>query len=199
MVFCVFIMIDMDGMPTTDATISIARRYVPHRFDVRSIPDDEPVTPFVTFYLNWCGALASGSLLRRSVYGSTRGWDESFVDGAEDTDMYLQIALASTGHRLPEPLLLYRRHAMQTSQDAVRMHRGQEQLFRKWRQMSHLNGPQLRVVRRARAFREGRYLPHSWLRSGSAHLQRGNLFEAAKSYGRAARQIARYLSPTGSA
>jgi glycosyltransferase involved in cell wall biosynthesis len=183
---------DNDLIPPNDPRLPdfLPTRYVPAAFGPRVLQPGVAETPFASIFSSWAGLLPSNSLFRRSVYATTPGWDESLGQPAEDTDMFLHMALRATVHYLPHVLVRYRRHATQSTIDRARILTQDRKLFWKWRQRKDLTSRELAVVREARWFREARVLPYLSLRIGASHLRNGNLAEAMKCVLRAARQFA---------
>ena len=164
-------------------------RYVPRAFGVRVLPPGVAETPFVSIFSAWAGLLPSNSILRRSVYATTPGWDESLGQPAEDTDLFLHMALRGSVHYLPTALVGYRRHASQSTTDTARILDQDRKLFRKWRHRPDLTESQLAIVEAARRFRETRVLPYLSLKIAASHLRHGHFLEAVKSVLRALKQF----------
>jgi hypothetical protein len=62
-------------------------RYAPTRFGLRSMPDDEPETSFLSLLSSV--TMPSFTVLRRVVYEKTTGWDEAFGQYFEDSDLLI--------------------------------------------------------------------------------------------------------------
>ena len=77
----------------------------------RVLRADESVTPFESVY-TLAGLIPSLTMIRLTIYEQTPGWDESFGQPCEDTDLSLHVALQSEVRYLPEKLLLHRRHSV---------------------------------------------------------------------------------------
>ncbi len=165
----------------------VPTRFVPSRFGVKTLPPGVAETPFVSIFSAWAGLLPSNSVLRRSVYAATPGWDEGFGQLAEDTDLFLHMALRGSVHYIPRPLLRYRRHANQATSDQTKSMRQDQKLFRKWAGLA-LAGPERAKVRSARAFRLTRLEPYWWVDFAESHIRSGNAIEGAKCLMRAVRQ-----------
>jgi glycosyltransferase involved in cell wall biosynthesis len=147
MVYSAFKLIDADGEDLArDELLIEPKRIAVSPFRLRSLPDSEKNTSFLSLFSHWCGTLPSGSLIRRSTYEQTNGWDNEFPNGAEDTDVYLQLSLSAPIHFLPEALFKYRRHAAQATQDLREMRRRHDQLCTKWRDASELPDEHKRQV-----------------------------------------------------
>jgi hypothetical protein len=163
-------------------------RFAPAAFGLRRLHDHEPRTPFATIFAAWAGIVPSNALLRRSAYAMTRGWDESLGQPAEDTDLFLSMALFGEVHYIPTPLVRYRRHRLQSTADRARILVQDRKLFEKWEQARQLAPAQQEQVRSARRFREMRVLPYIWLTYGGSHMRSGHLLEGVKCLGRALKQ-----------
>ena len=167
----------------------VPTRLVPTKFGVKALPPTVAETPFTSIYAAWAGLLPSNSLLRRSVYDKTPGWDETFGHLAEDTDVFLQMALRGSIHYLPRALLRYRRHANQATSNTARIREQDQKLFHKWAHIDFTD-PERARVQTARAFRVTRLEPYWWLQFAASHLKSGNRLEGIKCVLRAARQYA---------
>jgi glycosyltransferase involved in cell wall biosynthesis len=118
----------------------------------RRLPDNEPRTSLASVYARF-QLLPSGSLIRRSAFERTSGWDSSLCRPArpfhaEDKDMATQLALVGEVHRFPEPLYRYR---MLPTPHRTTMYDGLKELDRKWWH-AELPRSQRRRVRRAVRF-----------------------------------------------
>lgn len=164
-------------------------RLMPAGLGIMALPPEVAETPFTALFSAWAGLLPSNSLLRRSVYTCTPGWDESFGQPAEDTDVFLHMALRGTVHYVPRILLRYRRHAAQSTANRSGILAQDRKLFQKWSRIEGLTSPQLALVRAARSFRETRLLPYWSLQFAVSHFRHGNLTEAGKCFLRALRQF----------
>jgi glycosyltransferase involved in cell wall biosynthesis len=164
-----------------------ASRFVPSRLGIKALPPSIAETPFTSIYAAWAGLLPSNSLLRRSVYATTPGWDEAFGQLAEDTDLFLQMALRGSVHYVPRALLRYRRHGNQATADRARILQQDLKLFHKWAHLA-LTGRQRAKVQAARSFRVTRLEPYWWLEFAACHLKSGHLAEGMKCILRAGRQ-----------
>ena len=124
-------------------------RYVPAGFRLRELDRLAPDAPLATL-VSCNRALQGATLLRRSVFARTRGWDETLLEGAEDDDMVLQMALIARVHFVPVPVMRYRRHASNTLKHTV--YRGIKQFHRKWWYQPGLGRRRHARVRRAIRF-----------------------------------------------
>jgi len=162
-------------------------RFVPSRFGVHELTDEEPVTPFVSVFAS-AVILPSISLIRRAIYDRTPGWDEAFGQPCEDTDLFLHIALHSQIHFVPQKLVRYRRHDHQSTANSEKYAQQQQKLYRKWRNLDSLTAEQKALVKAAWRFRQGRVAPYSGLDAGTRYLKQGKTKQALRFYGGALRR-----------
>ncbi|MBI2167203.1 MAG: glycosyltransferase [Candidatus Omnitrophica bacterium] len=138
-------------------------RYVPWGLWLRKLGRDEPETPFLSVF-TLCGIVPSVALIRRSVYGETQGFDETFGHHHEDTDLFLHIALKSKVHFVSELLARRRRHPGQNTEDSPEFRKKarlqEEKLYAKWNRGEGLTGEKKKRVREAWAFKQGRLEPY---------------------------------------
>ena len=117
----------------------------------RVLRTDEPVTPFESVY-TLAGLIPSLTLIRRTIYELTPGWDESFGQPCEDTDLFLHVALQSEVRYLPEKLLLHRRHSGQSTTDVAHLDNQEKKLYNKWTHMGGLTLAQREKIAKAEWF-----------------------------------------------
>jgi GT2 family glycosyltransferase len=191
MVYCASSFIDAEGRTLDRETSHFGwmPRYVPRGLGIARLPPSCPETPFASIF-TLAGVVPSLSLIRRSVYERTPGWDEAFGQHFEDTDLFLQIALRNPIHYLPRPLVRHRRHAAQSTADTRKFRPQEEKLYAKWRRGAGLTEEERAVVEAAWRFREGRLVPFQAVAAANRHLRRGAVAQAARFYLGAAR---RYL------
>ena len=113
------------------------------------------------------------AMIRRSAYCLTPGWDEEFGQPFEDTNLFLQIALESRIHYVPEPLVRHRRHGSQSTTDLDRLGSQERKLYQRWRDPSGLGEAQRETVRSAWRFRERRLIPAQAFDAGRRHMREG--------------------------
>lgn len=168
-------------------------RCVPSGLGLRKLPCTEALTPFVSVF---CGApvLPSASLIRRSVYTQSPGWDEEFGQHHEELDLFLNFALLSEIHFVPQTLLRYRQHPAQSTKNPAQFGVQQKKLDAKWNNKAGLTERQQSVIEAARVFQEGRMIPYAGMLAGTRHLRQGEIALAARFLGGAAR---RYLGSFG--
>lgn len=120
----------------------------------RLVPSDEPVTPFLSVY-TLTGLIPSLTLIRRTAYDQTPGWDEDFGQHCEDTDLFLHIALRNAVRYLPERLILHRRHSGQSTSNVPHMSAQEKKLYEKWTSMPGLELDQRKLIGKCEWFRTG--------------------------------------------
>lgn len=169
-------------------------RYVPARLGIRALPPDRPETPFCAVFVP-AGMMPSASLIRRSVYAQTPGWDEQFGQHYEDTDLFFHVALHSRVHYVAPVLMYHRQHPGQSTADPARVAGQEAKLYAKWCAVEGLGATQRRALRHAQWFRERRYVPYVGWQAACRHLRRGELALAARFAGGAARRYLPSLLP----
>lgn len=120
-------------------------RYVADRWGVRTLDDSERETPFASI-LALAGIIPSCTMIRRAALGAAEGWDETFGQGFEDTDLFLRLALNGPVHLIPERLVRHRRHPSQSSQAPGRHEAQIIKLHARWRDLDRLTLDQRAVV-----------------------------------------------------
>jgi hypothetical protein len=83
-------------------------RFVATRFGARRLPASCRETPLESL-MSHHAAYPSVSLMRRTTFERTKGWDPDFRI-SEDKDMVLQMAMLAPVHFVPRQLVMYRRH-----------------------------------------------------------------------------------------
>lgn len=145
------------------------------RFGMRFLRDDEPQTPLSSLFA-LCTITPSVSVIRRSIYVQTPGWDEDFGQMYEDADLFMQIALRSEVHWLPLRVVKYRRHSTQTTTDLDRNIRQSIKLFQKWHAlMPQLEPTHRQMVAEAFRFRRGVVDVVTGWETGKRELKLGHL------------------------
>lgn len=137
-------------------------RLAPDGLWLRELPPNCPDTPFLSVF-TLCAIISSISLIRRSVFEQVGGYDETFGDHREDTDLFLRMALQSKIHFIPQKFIRRRRHP---DQDTARSEKFQEKrrrqtqkLYTKWRAGEGLTEEQRGMVREAWRFKQTRVEP----------------------------------------
>jgi glycosyltransferase involved in cell wall biosynthesis len=181
--YCKPSFIDERGGP---ATSTWAPRLRPTRRGVGVIPDEDPVTPFVSVFC-LAGIVPSLAVIRRSHFDATGGWDESFGQHYEDTLLFLQLSLQAEIHHVPTALVRHRRHGGQSTGDASKFARQEKKLYDRFRERPPLTRRDADVVREAWRFRERRLVPRRALSAAAANMRNGRPFVAARFLAGAAR------------
>ena len=192
-VYCDPIFINESGEAMMVSSQSQGRnslRFVPTRYGVRTVPDDEPETPFCSVF-TLTTIIPSLALFRRSVFEQTPGWDENFGHVCEDTDLLLQMTLHGEIHYLPRPLMRYRRHSGQSTANIERIGSQGEKLYKKWADTSHLTSEQKQIVQDAIKFREGKFAAYKGVSQGAEHFRHGRIIPAVRFWGGAAKRWVR--------
>jgi glycosyltransferase involved in cell wall biosynthesis len=103
------------------------------------VPDDIPETPFFAIAVGVCKE--SGPVFRKSVYIKTSGWPEWLGQGREGNDLFIQMALLSDAHFIPQKLYKYRQHHTQ-SHKSLDDQTQVDKLITKWKQAKGLTPEQ---------------------------------------------------------
>jgi len=160
-------------------------RYVPWGLWLRKLRQDEALTPFFSIFTS-CAIVPSNSLIRRSVYVKTPGYDENFGHHHEDLDVLLHIALLSEIHYVPETLVLRRRHAEQNTAESpafrLKAVKQAEKLYTKWRKGEGLTPQQKKTVAAAWRFKQGRFEPYRALLRARRNLKEGKGWTAIRCF-----------------
>ena len=119
-------------------------RWKPFRLGRRAIPEHEPRMSLASVYARF-QLLPSGTLIRRSAFERTAGWDSALCRPArpfhaEDKDMATQLGLLGEIHYFAEPLYRYR---ILPTPHRLTMYDGLKELDQKW-----WNAPLRRPVQR---------------------------------------------------
>ena len=178
LVYCDRTYIDSNDIPLETPTFP---RLVPSWLGFHTLPNHQTETPFASVF-NLAPIIPSLALIRRSIYKFTSGWDETFGQLCEDTDVFLMIALLAKIHYLPKQLVLYRQHKHQSTANSNKFAVQERKLYYKWLHLKSLTDEQKAQVRKAWKFREGRVLPHSGALAGTRHLKRGEIKQALRFY-----------------
>ncbi|MGV0024935.1 glycosyltransferase family 2 protein [Phormidesmis priestleyi] len=172
--------------------VIFSNRYLPTRFGLRAVPDSCPETLFPSILAS--GVKPSVSLIRRSVYDQTPGWDEALGQHYEDTDLFLDIVLRSECHYFPEPLARYRQHPQQASISS-KTHGQGGKFHHKWMTLKELTNEQKALYIASHRFSYGRVTPHRGWIWGNHHLKKGEVSLALRYYLGALRRYVWSLLP----
>lgn len=110
------------------------------------VPDNVLETPFFSIAFGVCRE--SGPVLRKSVYSKTSGWSEWLGQGYEGKDLFMQMALLSNIHFIPNKLSKYRQHNTQ-SHKSLDDNTQLNKLITKWKQAEGLTPEQQAKVNQA--------------------------------------------------
>jgi glycosyltransferase involved in cell wall biosynthesis len=190
LVHCLPFMIDETGGPAGVADQWWPSRLVAAdgRWGVRELTAADEQTPWESVYA-LAGIVPSLAVIRRSAYESSPGWDESFGQPCEDTDLFLSIALNSKVHFLPEVLVNRRMHGTQSVTDLDRLGRQTERLYSKWRGLARApGGPRAEVAHGDELLLRMHFRTH--LRAARKELKAGRPLRAARSLVGGARRYA---------
>ena len=174
MVHCEPLFVDENGRTVSDVPWSPRWAWGP-----RILPSDEPVTPFESVY-TLAGLIPSLTLIRRTIYEQTPGWDESFGHVCEDTDIFLQVALRSEVRYLPEKLVLHRRHSRQSTADLSHIADQEVKLYTKWSRMAGLTLAQRELIARSEWFRTGPLAARKGFDEAKRYLRDGEMRAALR-------------------
>jgi glycosyltransferase involved in cell wall biosynthesis len=186
MAHCGYTLVDGQGRRIESGGEPWTPRWVPAGRWLRELRPDEPDTPFVSVFC-LAAIVPSLALIRRSAYLRTPGWDEGFGQPFEDTNLFLHIALTSRIHHVPEPLVMHRRHARQSTADLDRMGSQERKLYRRWRNPAGLTEPQRAAVSAAWRFRERRLVPAQAIEAARRYRREGRPLLALRFLAGAAR------------
>ncbi len=131
--YCSMHLVDDRGAALGDGPADYWRpRLRRSRLGVRRIPDADPRTPFLAI---WAGAavIPSVTLIRAPMFRAAGGFDPDFGQPFEDMDLFLRLAENRPFAYVPERLVLYRRHAEQSTAKADVVHAQQQKLEDRWR------------------------------------------------------------------
>lgn len=95
------------------------------------VPNHIPETPLFSIAIGVCKE--TGPVLRKSVYIKTSGWPEWLGQGFEGIDFYMQMALISDCHFIPQKLYKYRQHDTQ-SHKSVDWQTQYDKVIAKWQE-----------------------------------------------------------------
>ena len=186
MTHCAYTLIDAQGRRLQSGAEPWTPRWVPSRRWVRKLDPDEPDTPFVSVFC-LAAIVPSLALLRRSTYCLTPGWDEGFGQPFEDTNLFLHVALVGRIEHIPRPLVLHRRHGLQSTADLDRLAAQERRLYERWRQPAGLEEAQRETVRSAWRFRERRLVPAYAIEAARRYLRQRRPLLALRFLANAAR------------
>jgi glycosyltransferase involved in cell wall biosynthesis len=168
-------------------------RYEPTPWGIREIDPNQLETPFSAIF-NLAPVIPSVSLIRRSTYQETGGWDEDFGQHYEDTNLFLNLAIRSKVHYIHQPLVYYRRHEAQSTANSSRFLEQENKLYKLWTTRKDLTLIQRQLIDEAWKFRNNRLAACLGFRSGNTFLKQGNFLQAIRFYGGAIRRYVKSFS-----
>jgi len=184
--YCDFECIDEAGNPAPKPP---TRRVVPARFGVRVLRPQEPLTPLESIVC-WAPVMESLSVLRRSIFQTTPGWNESLGQIGEGVELFSRFALRSEVHFVPQVLYQYRQHARQSTATPGQIQSQQERINALLPQMSGLSAEELGRIRSACRFRDYRFAATVGLGAANSHLRQHQWTQAARCFLGAMRRLA---------
>ncbi|HBE16102.1 MAG TPA: hypothetical protein DEG17_18895 [Cyanobacteria bacterium UBA11149] len=166
LVFCDYYLID-----TEDKIIKTAKtpRRIPTKFGIQNLPYQTPETSFISVGFD-CIPEAM-AMVRRLVYEKTTGWAEWLGQGGEGIDLFIQVALLSEVHFIPQNLYYYRRHSQQTSQTTVKFEIQMEKLITKWKEGREIPEEAKAKYAELAWLWEYRFFPYLWIKEGRAMIR----------------------------
>jgi glycosyltransferase involved in cell wall biosynthesis len=191
-VYCGWRYIDESGSPVELELPRLLPRYARGRLGPRAVPDHDLDTPLESI-LCAAGLTPSLMLIRRVAYQRTPGWDESFGQPAEDTLLFLELALVAPIHHLNAQLVDYRVHGQQSTASVARLGSQWLKLLDQWARYEHRPADQQAAIRRAWCFRERQYTILNAARRIRFEARNRRFREAVRFGGGAARIVLRSL------
>ena len=188
--FCDYLCIGEDGRLQKHSRVP---RLVPTRLGARALDPTEPVTPLESVYC-WAPVMESLSMIRRSAFDETSGWDSSIGQPGEGVDLFTDIALRHDIHYVNRPMYHYRRHPNQASFDLNRLLTQDLRVQLKWRDRRDLSPADRARIDAAQRFRTGRLRLHTTATSTRRYLAAGELQHAAHSALELGRTLARMVA-----
>lgn len=167
-------------------------RYAPSAFRVRCLPHSEPLTPFVSVFC-WAPVMENVSVLRRSVFEQTPGWDENLGQIGESVDLFLHFALISEIHFVPRRLYKYRQHGGQATAIKSRIGKQKQKVTAKWLNMPGLGPTQQKILRDAYRFQIGLLKSYQMLLAAREHWKKREFEYAARNVYGAGRSFSSYV------
>jgi glycosyltransferase involved in cell wall biosynthesis len=194
---CASTLIDADGRIIGDQR-DLTPRFVRDGLRVRELTDDETRTPFESL-LGLAGVVPSMVIARRSAIETVGGFDETFGQGFEDTDLLLRLALLAPLGYIPEPLIRYRVHAEGSSLVPGRHQRQEKKLHAQWRETVSRPTSDALTIERAWRFHDRQLTMHLGCKAAASRFRAGKPLEGLRFIGGAARSwlvsVVRQVAP----
>ena len=176
---CEYEFMDHKGSPVSG--IRQKERYVPTSYWVRQLSRAEKEIPFVSVFA-LSGIVPSVALIRRSVFAQTSGFDETFGQHHEDTDLFLKLRLLADFYYFPETLVTKRIHARSsTAHNATFQQRAalkEKLLVAKWSSHAGLSQEQMILVSNALLFKQYRLEACLGFARSYGYVRKGSLLKA---------------------
>lgn len=182
--------IDDDSQPLR--TDWVLRRVAPGWLLPRTIPCHVPATPFASLFVQDAVTTPSATLVRRTAYEASGGFNPALRPPGDDWDFVFNVALVSEAHFVNHKLLRYRLRQGQITGNKERALQGYTALYDKWSRLEDVPAEKQTLVQQAIRFREGRVLPMQWLGWSAGLLRRGQLGAGIHCLGVSAKYAARY-------
>lgn len=184
MVCCRPQFVDSQGRPLP--TLRWPRGYA---YGPRRLGRGDLVIPFEAIYSITAPIICSLTVMRRSVFDQTGGFDENFGHNREDTDLFIMMALKAPVQIVDERLVEYRRHPGQMSDNQESLRIQAEKLYAKWRNRDGLSPAERTHVGEAERFRNDEYLLWRLMLDGCGYLiAEGHPLLAIRVFGGAVRR-----------
>jgi len=115
--YCNHILMDAKGNELGLPSYGI--RKVPTKFWMKSVAESKKETKFISIFCWACKMIEPMTIIRRSVYEQTNGWDIRFGKGkgniGDGTLLFAELALIANVVYLESPLYYYRKHENQAT------------------------------------------------------------------------------------
>lgn len=164
--FCDYYLIDSHDRVIK--TVKTPRR-IPTHLGIKMLPYNTPETPFLS--VGFDCILEPIAVVRRSVYEQTTGWAEWLGYGGEGIDLFLQVALLSEVHFIPQNLYYYRRYSQQVSQTRMKFEVQMQKLIAKWKEGNEFTAEEKAKYAELAWYWEKRFFPYLWVKSGRAMIR----------------------------
>lgn len=148
-VYCDYVFIDEDNRRIGKLEMP---RFIPTRFWVSKEENKQSLTRFISIFC-WTQMFESLTLIRRSAYNMTNGWNEEIGNIGEGVDLFSEIALNWQIGYVNQELYYYRRYQRQvTNVRNNTFEKQSEKVISKWREKEWLNEETQKLVKIAIIF-----------------------------------------------
>lgn len=121
-------------------------------------------------------------VFRRAIYEKTSGWNEYLGQGRERMDLYIQFALFSDIHFVPQHLYKYRQHPTQTHKRGEEAELQIQKLIAKWKNEKELTSAQKAKLFKMLWFYQRRLVPLMDAIAATNYLRGGKFGTALNLY-----------------